>query len=88
MPWEHELYDTPTRIYVSCVFFFFTLLLSFFAGDEYALAYLVLTLLILQTPPAWRQPALAFINPYIEPYVVEQPPAAFRQLLRTLGFRH
>ena len=87
MPWEHELYDTPTRIYVSAVFFF-TLLLSFIAGDEYALAYLVLTLLILHTPPAWRQPAVAFINPYIAPYVVEQPPAPFRRLLRTLGFRH
>ena len=62
MPWEHELYDTPTRIYVSSVFFFFTLLLSFIAGDEYALAYLVLTLLILHTPPAWRQPTVAFIN--------------------------
>ena len=88
MPWEHELYDTPTRIYVSTVFFFFTLLLSIIAGDEYALAYLVLTLLILHTPPAWRQPAVAFINPYIAPYVVEQPPAPFRRLLRTLGFRH
>ena len=88
MPWDEAHYDTPTRIYVSCIFFFFTLLLSFFAGDEYALAYLVLTLLILYTPPAWRQPAVAFINPYIAPYVVEQPPAPFRRLLRTLGFRH
>ena len=88
MPWEDELYDTPTRIYISAVFFFFTLLLSIIAGDEYALAYIVLTLLILHTPPAWRQPAVAFINPYIAPYVVEQPPAPVRRLLRTLGFRH
>ena len=83
MPWEDELYDTPTRIYISAVFFFFTLLLSIIVGDEYALAYIVLTLLILHTPPAWRQPAVAIINPYIAPYVVEQPPAPFRRLLRT-----
>ena len=58
MSWEEELFDTPTRIYISAVFFFFTLLLSFVAGDEYALGYIVLTLLILRTPPAcmsWKR---------------------------------
>ena len=88
MSWEEELFDTPTRIYISAVFFFFTLLLSFIAGDEYALAYIVLTLLILRRPPAWLQPAVDFIEPYLTPYVVEQPPAPVRRLLRTLGFRH
>ena len=88
MPWEDELYNTPTHIYISAVFFFFTLLFSLIAGDEYALAYIILTLLILRTPPAWLQPAVDFINPYLTPYVVEQPPAPVRRLLRTLGFRH
>ena len=58
MPWADELYDTPTRIYISAVFFF-TLLISLIAGDEYALAYIVLTLLILHTPPALHHTLLS-----------------------------
>ena len=88
MSWDEELFDTPTRIYISAIFFFFTLLISFVVGNEAALGYIVFTLLIPRRPPAWLQPAVDFIEPYLTPYVVEQPPAPVCRLLRILGFRH
>ena len=88
MTWDNELYDTPTRIYISAITFSFTLLISFVVGNEAAFGYIVFTLLIPRRPPTWFQPVIDFIEPYLVPYVVEQPPAPVRRILCALGIRH
>ena len=84
MTWYYELYDTPTRIYISAIIFSSTLLISFVVGNEAALGYLVFTLLIPERPPTWFRPVLDFVDPYL----AEQPPASVRRILRAPEIRH
>ena len=79
--WYYELYDTPTRIYISAIIFSSTLLISFVVGDEAALGYLVFTLLIPERPLTWFRPVLDLVDPYL----AEQPPARVRHFLHALG---
>ena len=84
MTWYYELFDTPTRIYVSAIFFFSTLFISFFVGNAAAFGYLVFTLLIPRRPPTWFEPILDFVSPYFG----EQPPPLVRRFLYALGIRY
>ena len=67
MPWTEEHLDRPTHIFISATFFFLTLFVSFTAGDEAAFGYAVFLQLIPSRPPAWIQPVLDFIDPYLAP---------------------
>ena len=84
MTWFLEHYDTQTRIYVSAIFFFSTLFISFFVGNAAALGYLVFTLFIPRRPPTWFEPIFDFVSPYFG----EQPPPLVRRFLSFLEIRY
>ena len=87
-PWTDVYLDRPTRIYVSAFIFFITLLLSLIAGNDAAFAYAIIAQLIPSRPPAWLQPVLDSLLPYLGPIIVEQPPAPVRRILRSIGIRN
>ena len=88
MPWNDEHLDRSTRIYLSTFIFLLTLFVSFTAGDEAAFGYAIFVQLIPSRPPAWFQPILDFVDPYLRPFFVEQPPAPVRRILRSFGIRN
>ena len=88
MPWNEEHLDRPTRIFISATFFLLTLFVSFTSGNEVAFGYAIFLQLIPSRPPAWFQPVLDFIHPYLGPFLVEQPPAPVRRILRSLRIRN